>query len=168
MLVNKRRNIIGEVIRSLRADLKSTGKISRENSKVLLKLSREALVEVVERFGHSFIFDEYECTNNAEIVNRLLNGVGLADVSYVSFKDFGSIVFKTGHILSRKGNKLQLKNCFEQTLIGADLTGNYEIDKGFLDIYLNIISGYREFEDIKYVEVLAKPLLLATKDKITV
>ena len=40
-------------------DLKLNGCISDNNIKILENLPKETLVEVIERFGHGFIFKEY-------------------------------------------------------------------------------------------------------------
>lgn len=163
MLMNERKICIRDLIKSLMCDLKLNGCISDNNIKILENLPKETLVEVIERFGHGFIFKEYDCQTNQDIVEKLISGVGLADISYVSFINGGSIVFKTGHILGRKGNVLYLKNIFEQTLLTTLLTKNINDNIIILEHYLDYISKYRKFEDLEYVKVLSKPLLLDKK-----
>lgn len=163
MLINKRKNYIRDLIKSLMNDLKVSGYISESNIKALEDLPKETLVEVIEKFGHGFIFKEYDCQSNHEIVEKFVSGVGLNDISYVSFVNGGNIVFKTGHILGRKGNVLYLKNIFEQTILTTQLTGDMQSNMSTLEHYLDYVSKYKKFEDLEYVELLAKPLLLDRK-----
>ena len=160
MSFNNKQDLIRGSIKSILHDYKVYGKISDITIDSLNLLPNKILIELIERLGHQFILKEYDCTSNEEIIYRLVYGIGMDDISHICFKHEGTILFKTGHEISRKGNKLILKNNFEQSIIFHDIKDNIESTKYILENYLEEINKYKKFNDINFVLSLTQALFL--------